>query len=248
MTTQPVLPYFHDVEPVSPIRDATMNVYSLHNEPAQQRPAVVLCHGGPVSEEQDPEPRDWEGFTGYSALLANSGLVAVTFNHRLYSDKHYPTADEDVASIVDQVRQLPMVDPDRIGLWFFSGSGVLAAPWLRQSPGWLRALAFNYPVLAAPPDWSGDADYFNAVAAVDVSPNLPKLLIRVGREIDFLARTQNDFVSAATNAAANLEVVELPHAEHAFEHWPYDVRSRQASDRAIDWFVETLEASDSRSS
>jgi len=246
MTTQAELPFFHDVEPVSPIRDDTMSVYSL--APTQRRPAVILCHGGPVVEGQDPEPRDWDGFKGYSGMLAASGLVAVTFNHRLYSDKHYPQADQDIAFVVNQVRQLPMVDPDKIGLWFFSGSGVLAAPWLREPPEWLRAVAFNYPVLAAPPDWVGNAEYFNAVAAVDDSPDLPKLLIRVGSEIEFLAHTQEEFIAAAANADTDLEVVELPYAEHAFEHWPYERNARRAADRAVDWLVDTLDDSTSNAS
>ncbi len=69
------------------------------------------------------------------------------FDHRLQSVADYSIAAQDVASAVEQARGFDGVDPDRVGLWFFSGGGLLVADWLAAPPPWLRCVAMTYPVL-----------------------------------------------------------------------------------------------------
>ncbi|MER6987873.1 alpha/beta hydrolase [Saccharopolyspora hirsuta] len=233
------VPFFHDVQPVRRIRDDVMDVH-LPDEVTGPRPAVIFVHGGPVPEDVEPRPRDWEGFIGYGALVAASGLVGITFNHRLHSDELYPEAADAVAAVVERTRALDEVDGDRIALWCFSGGGPIAASWLRAAPSWLRAVGFTYPVLAPPPDWPGDAPRFNAVEAVSAHPELPKLLVRVGDEFEYFVPTQDAFVEKARDAGADLEVIEIPNAAHGFEGHGANPEARAAVDRAVDWFLGKL--------
>lgn len=234
------IPFFHDVEPVRRVRDEVMDVHHPAGSHAGPRPAVIFVHGGPVPEDLEPRPRDWAGFIGYGALVAASGLVGITFNHRLHSDELYPEASDDVAAVVERVRELDAVDSDRIALWFFSGGGPIGAAWLRAAPSWLRAVGFTYPVLAPPPDWPGDAPRFNTVEAVSEHPALPKLLVRVGKDFEFFVPTQDAFVQEARSADADLEVIEIPDAAHGFEDHGAEPEAREAVDRAVSWFVKKL--------
>lgn len=232
------VPFFHDVEPVRRVRDEVMDVH--HPDGPGPHPAVVFVHGGPVPEDAVPTPRDWEGFLGHGALVAASGLVGITFNHRLHTDQHYPEAADDVAAVIERTRELEEVDADRIALWCFSGGAPLAASYLRAAPSWLRAVGFTYPVLAPPPDWPGDKPRFNAVEAVPEHPELPKLIVRVGDEHEFIASTQDAFVAKAREVGASLDVIEIPHAAHGFEGHGADPEARAAVDRAVSWFVRVL--------
>ncbi|MHC1559028.1 alpha/beta hydrolase family protein [Actinomycetospora sp. C-140] len=231
-------PFFHDVEPVTRLREDLLDVH-VRADHAGRRPAVIFIHGGPVPETHTPRPRDSALFRGYGALAAHAGLVGVTFDHPLHTDEHYPRSAAALDAVVARTRTLGQVDPDRIVLWFFCGGSPLAAAWLREPPSWLRGIAWTYPVLAPPPDWPGDAPRFNAVEAVGEHPALPKLLVRVGHEIPFIAGTQDAFVDAADAAGAALEVVTIEHAVHGFEVHPYDAEARAVVDGAIAWVAAT---------
>ncbi|WP_051298279.1 alpha/beta hydrolase family protein [Arthrobacter castelli] len=234
-------PFFGDVEPARRDRQDLLEVHTSQEADGGRKPAVVFVHGGPVPEAQQPRPRDWEGFIGYGALAAASGLVGVTFNHRLHDlESSYPVAADDVAEAVEQTRALDSVDPDRIGLWFFSSGGGLAADWLVKRPDWLSCIAWTYPLLVPPPDWPGDRARFDTLAAASEAATLPKLLLRVGGEHEYFAQNQDDLVAAARAHDSTLDVIELPEAEHGFEYSGYDEPSRAAVDRAMRWVAGTL--------
>jgi pimeloyl-ACP methyl ester carboxylesterase len=144
MTASEPLSFFHDVEPAQRVREDLLDIHVLKGSEATRRPAVIFVHGGPVPEDHRPRPRDSEVFLGYGALAAASGLVGITFDHRLHTDMHYPQAADDLAAVVQRTRALDVVDADRIVLWFFSGGGALAASWLRDAPSWLRGLAYAF--------------------------------------------------------------------------------------------------------
>lgn len=232
--------FFFDVVPARRDRQEFLDVHTSQHGDGGRKPAVLFVHGGPVPEDQLSRPRDWEGFSGYAALAAASGLVGITFNHRLYSDAHYSLAAEDVAAAVEQARTLDCVDPDRIGLWFFCVGGGLAADWLVSPPAWLGCIAWTYPVLVPPPDWSGDRERFDVVAAASSAPRLPKLLLCVGDEYEYFAQTQSDLVSSVRTHDGDLEVIDLPEAAHGFEHLGYVAESRAGVDKAMRWVGDAL--------
>ena len=111
-----------------------MNIYAPADlSGASRAPAVLFVHGGPIPSDFMP-PTQWGVFVSYGELAAASGLVGVTFNHRLFALTDYERSQADVAAAIDYVRNHAAelnVDADRIALWYFSGGGPLMAPIVR---------------------------------------------------------------------------------------------------------------------
>src|SRR4051794_7816874 len=128
-----------------------MDVYCpAHTRPDVQLPAILFVHGGPISPEIAPKPKDWGAYVSYGELAAASGLVGITFNHRYYGFGDLELAAEDIQSAIRYVRENAgdlNVDPNRLGLWAFSGGGPQLSFALREPPPYLRALAAFYAVL-----------------------------------------------------------------------------------------------------
>ncbi|MFE3825292.1 alpha/beta fold hydrolase [Streptomyces sp. NPDC059092] len=203
------------------------------------RPAVVLVHGGPLAADTRPTPRDWPVFTGYGRYVASLGAVGVTVDHRLYGLTDYARAAGDVAAAVERVRADPRVDGERVALWFFSGGGLLLADWLAAPPPWLRCVAATYPVLAPVPGWGLVEPRFRPAATVGSAGALPIVLTRVGRERPEIAATVEEFLSAAEDGGARVEVIDVPLARHGFETLDHGAdpeaaeQGRHAVERAV---------------
>jgi acetyl esterase/lipase len=226
---------------VEPRRHGPLDIYATPGG-GPPRPAVLLVHGGPVTPDADPQPREWPGFVAYASLLAARGVVGVTFNHRLYDADHAPLAADDLTLALAAARAEDGVDPDRIALWAFSMGGVLPAAWLAAPPPWLRALAWNYPILRPGPDWRGDVPRFDCVAAVGRSPRLPTMLLRVEHEIEgaVFGPAQDAFVAAARARGADLHVIDVPGAHHPFEERDHTEATRAAVREALDWVTRAV--------
>lgn len=106
------------------------------------RPGVVFLHGGGLPSTM-VSAKDWGVFVSYGQLLAVSGLVAVTFNHRFSSPDEVRTAAQDIQDALRYVRDNAEsfgLDRERLCLWAFSGAGVLLTDALRERPSYLRCL------------------------------------------------------------------------------------------------------------
>ncbi|MGW1072941.1 alpha/beta hydrolase [Streptomyces sp. NPDC002537] len=197
------------------------------------RPAVVFVHGGPVSPDARPTPRDWPAYIGYGQYVASLGAVGVTFDHRLHDLTDYPRAAEDVAETVDLVRADPRVDGDRVALWFFSGGGLLSADWLAAPPPWLRCVAATYSVLAPLPNWGLADTRFRPATAVRTAGRLPIVLTRAELDLPQINATIDAFLAAAEDSDADTEVIHVPLAHHGFETLDHTEPARHAVDRAV---------------
>lgn len=202
-----------------------------------RRPAVVFVHGGPRPPGVEWRPRDQPVFIGYGSHAAAMGFVGIVVEHHMASLVECASAADEIAVGLEQVRNLPGVDPDRIALWFFSGSGLLAADWLRHPPSWLRCIALTYPVLQPLPEW-GVEPRFDPTRAVLSSDTLPILLTRVGRDRPEFVSGVTAFVAAARDM--RLEIIEVPNGRHGFDMLDHTDESRDAVARAMDWVVARL--------
>jgi acetyl esterase/lipase len=208
-------------------------------EADEPRPAIVFVPGGPFPAAVRPTQREWPIYRGYASAAAARGVVSVLVEHRLHDMASYPLAAADVAAAVDLARADPRVDAERVALWFFSGSSLLLAGWLRKPPPWLRCAAATYPVLAPLPDWPVDPGFRPAEAVADgVAP--PLVLTRVGRDEPAYAATVEPFVSAARAAGARLEIIDVPNGQHGFDFLDHTDESRAAVTRALDAVVAAL--------
>ncbi|MFE9679851.1 alpha/beta hydrolase [Streptomyces sp. NPDC006285] len=196
-------------------------------------PAVLFVHGGPVPSGHVPAPRDWPFYLGYARCTAGLGAVGAVVEHRLHGLTDYARAADDVAEALELLRADPRVDAGRVALWIFSGAGLLAADWIAAPPPWLRCLALTYPILAPLPGWGAVGPRFDPVGALRAGTPPPLVLTRAGLETPQIAATVEEFLSAAEETKAPVEVIDVPHGRHGFEtHEPTD-ESREAVSRAL---------------
>ncbi|MFF0705519.1 alpha/beta hydrolase [Streptomyces tendae] len=224
-------PFLMDVPDVPRERHGNVDFYLPDAE--EPRPAVVFVHGGPVPADARPTPRDWPGLTGYARCVAGDGAVGVLLDHRLHDLGDYERAAADVAAAVELARADPRVDQDRIALWFFSGGGLITADWLDAPPAWLRCLAATYPVLAPLPNWGLSETRLRPARAVANAGDLPVVLTRVGREMPEIAATVEEFLAAAKDCGADVEVIDVPNGHHGFETIDVTDESRTAVRHAL---------------
>ncbi|MFJ8281244.1 alpha/beta hydrolase [Streptomyces griseoviridis] len=220
-----------DVPDVPRERHGTVDLYLP--DVAEPRPAVVFVPGGPVPADARPTPWDWPTLSGYARYAAGSGVVGAVVDHRLHGLADYGRAADDVAAAVELVRADPRVDADRIALWFFSGGGPIAADWLDAPPVWLSCLAATYPILAPLPNWGLPGGRFRPARAVANAGALPLVLTRVGLEMPEIAATVEEFLSAAEDCGADVEVIDVPRGHHAFETRDPTDTSREAVRHAM---------------
>jgi dienelactone hydrolase len=237
-----VAPFVLPVDDRVAHRDGIVDLY-LPDEPdgsgvPTPRPAVVFVHGGPI-DPAFPLAREWPLYQGYGRAAAQRGVVGAMVDLRLTRFTELEPAAEDLATAVDLVRADPRVDPDRLAIWAFSGGGLLTADWLRRPPAYLRCVALNYPVLAPLP-WLPAIARFRPIDALAGAGDLPIVLIRAGRDRDDIARTQADFVTAARERGARLDIIDVPDGQHAFDIVDDTDQSRAAITTSLDTVFATL--------
>lgn len=182
----------------------------------QARPALIFVHGGPVSVDLPVKPRDWPVFRGYGALAAGAGVVGVTVDHPLFDMSDYASAYAVILRAIEEARDDPRVDRDRVGVWVFSGGGPLLSPLLRETPRWLRCLAATYPVLASRRDRELPAG-FRPADELRGATSLPLVLTRVGREAPSIAEGVASFLAQASTSALQVDVIDVPEGHHGFD-------------------------------
>ena len=235
--TPPYLqPFVLDVPVRTPERNGSLDFYRPTTR--GRSAAVLFVHGGPGGPGLKAMPRDWPVFRGYASAVADRGYVGVTVDHSLIRglDRIGQAAAEVVAA-ADLVRADPQVDPDRIAIWFFSGSGLMLGEWLSRSRSWLRCIAATYPRLSAP-----GVMRRSAAGAISRGARVPLLLTRAGLERDELAEAVDKFVASAAEGGADLDVVDVPNGRHGFDHLDYSQESRDAVRAGIDWVLSRLVA------
>ncbi len=227
-----------------------MDVYSPAGTPPGARPAVVLVHGGPIPRTG---AKNMGVFVSYGELLAASGFVAATFDHRFVAPDRLPDARDDVAAAVGHVRSEAAslaVDPDRLALWVFSGGGPLLAAPLRDRQRGLRALVAYYAALdlRQPPPGVEDTlgpdlrREFSAVQSLgEDARTAPALLVaRAGLDHPWINGGVDRFVQEALAKGATLDLLTHPDGRHGFDILDDDARSRQIIQRTLAFLRDVL--------
>jgi acetyl esterase/lipase len=209
-------------------------------------PVVVLVHGS-LPPDVPVKPKDWGLYQSWGRVLAASGFVAVTFNHRLgYPEPRIGEAASDVAALLEHVRAHARAwdaDPDRIAIAAFSGGGPLLAPYIREPRPFVRGLAAFYAILDVrgedgvypPPVVAALAGHSPAAALAAAPETVPPLFVmRAGRDrIPGLNAAMDGFVAAALKRNAPLTLMVHPTGSHGFENTDDDERSREILAGAI---------------
>jgi acetyl esterase/lipase len=217
----------------------------------EKRSAIVFVHGGPVPPEMDPT--GWGVYRSYGELAAASGLVGVTFQHRLNALSDYGRAAGDVSALLERVRTdktLP-VDAERLALWVFSGGGPFLSLGMKGQTPHVRALASFYGILdlRASPD---DPSKVPEPAATDLSPVAvigsrpgpfpPVLVARASRDSPRINESVDAFVKASVEAGVSVDLLTLPEARHGFDVLDDTPRTREVIRRTLAFLKDHLQA------
>jgi acetyl esterase/lipase len=218
--------------------------------PLRPRPAVILIHGGPIPRIG---MKNIGQFVSYGQLLAASGFVAVTFDHRFLAPGRLPDAGGDVTDLVAYVRKNADslgIDPERLVLWAFSGGGPFLAAALRERPAWLRGVVAYYAVLdlQQPPAGADDGistevrQSYSAIRGLgdDARSVAPLIVARAGLDNAWLNGGIDRFVQAAVAKGATLDLLNHPDGRHGFDILDDDARSKEIVRRTLDFVRDRL--------
>jgi acetyl esterase/lipase len=232
--------------------DLHMDLYAPDEVPVR-RPAVVFVHGGPIP--RGSAPKDWGVFESYGELVAASGLIGITFNHRYHAPADMPTAEADVRAAIEHVRANAgrlYVDENRLAIWAYSGGGPLISFVLRESLPYVRCLVTYYAVLdlqqppgPLPPGVTDDMlRRYSPVACLrDNKDRIPPVFVaRAGRDNAWLNGTVDRFVTEALGANITIDVMNHPVGQHGFDILNGDARSRAIIARTIEFVRTSLAA------
>lgn len=213
----------------------------------ERRPAVVFIHG---SVPPGARAKDMNVFRSWGRLAAASGMVGVTFTHRLgFPKPQLELAAGDVAAAVEYVRANADslgVDADRLCLVAFSGGGPMLAPALRDRPAHVRCLVAFYAFLdirqSEPHRAHETAEALKSFSPIShlAGDGLPPLFVaRAGLDaVPTLNDSLDRFTAEAISQNAAVTVFNHPRGVHAFDILTDDERSREII-RAALAFMQT---------
>jgi acetyl esterase/lipase len=238
--------------------DLLMDIYCPSQLSAGARlPGVCFVHGGPIKADLPLAPKAWGVYTDYGELAAASGFIGVTFNHRYYGFDQVPTAAQDIAAALAFVRaqaDIFQLDPDRIGVWAFSGGGPLLSDFLRAPLPYVRCLVAYYALLDLQPLIPHLADVVAATTLRHFSPldalqqaqatDTPLLIARAGKDRPEFNATIDEFVRAALTANLPLDLLNHPSGRHAFDTLDGDRRSQAIIAHTIAFLQQHLIVAD----
>ena len=128
-----------------------MDVYSPPGTTRRaRRPAVVFVHGGRVPPNLLTTPKEWGAYVSFGQLVAASGFVGVTFNHRFYTWNSLPDSQSDVMDLIAHIRanaESLGINKDRIIVWTVSAGSLFLSHILRDAPPYVRSIVAYYPQL-----------------------------------------------------------------------------------------------------
>jgi acetyl esterase/lipase len=213
---------------------------------AERRPAVVFIHGGAGVQFK---PKDWGFYRSWGRLIAASGMIAVTFTHRLgYPKPLLAEAASDVTSAINYVRANAgslNIDKERLCLAAYSAGGPMLSVGMRDKPDYVRCLVAFYAFLdiqQSEPHRTNESSEmvkrFSPITylANDAGKLAPMFIARAGLdEVPTMNDSIDRFVREAISKNASIILVNHPQGVHGFDNQTDDERSREIIRSAIDF-------------
>ncbi|MDQ3063542.1 MAG: alpha/beta hydrolase [Acidobacteriota bacterium] len=211
----------------------------------EKRPVVIFIHGGAKPEYT---PKDWGIYTSWGRIIAASGLVGVTFTHRLeYPNKSLENAAQDVTDAIKYVRANAdkyNIDKDRICLISFSAGGPMLTLPMRGEMPYVKCVVGFYAFMDV-----RQSDYqknesaetlktFSAITYLekDAGKLPPMFIARAGRdEVPTINDSIDRFTKEAIAKNITLNFANHPNGIHGFDNQNNDERSREIIREAIEF-------------
>lgn len=224
-----------------------MDVYTPPGLAAgERRPAVVFIHGGAGAEFR---PKDWGIYVSWGKLVAASGMVGVTFTHRLgYPKPLLAEAASDVTDAINYVRANAdslNIDRDRICLAAYSAGGPMLSLAMRDTPQYIRCLVAFYAFMdiqqSEPHKQNETAEMVKKFSPIsylaDNAGHIPPIFVaRAGRdEVPTMNDSIDRFVREAISRNATIDFANHPQGVHGFDNQNDDARSREIIRRVIEF-------------
>jgi len=224
-----------------------MDVYIPPMLPKDQRcPAVVFIHGG---AETQYTPKDWGIYVSWGRLVAASGLIGVTFTHRLsYPKPLLAEAAQDVLDAINYIRtnaETLSIDKEKICLAAYSAGGPMLSLAMRDDLSFVRCLVAFYALMDIqqselhrnnePPKM---VRAFSLITYLANNANKmpPVFIARAGLdEVSTLNNSIDRFITEAISKNATIDFANHPQGVHGFDNQNDDERSREIIRRAIDF-------------
>ena len=222
-----------------------MDVYTPPG-PRRLRPAVIFIHGGTSSQYT---PKDWGVFTSWGRLVAASGMVGVTFTHRLgYPKPLLAEAAHDVTDAINYVRanaEALGVDKDRICLVAYSAGGPMLSMAMRDRPSYVRCLVAFYAFLdiqqSEPHRANESREMLREYSPItylerDADKLTPIFVARAGLDqVPSMNDSIDRFVREAIAKNAPVDFANQPRGVHGFDNQTDDARSREIVRRVVEF-------------
>ncbi|HUS09124.1 MAG TPA: alpha/beta hydrolase [Pyrinomonadaceae bacterium] len=225
-----------------------LDVYSLAAMRRGRRPAVIFIHGGRIPPNLLTTPKEWGAFVSFGQLVAASGFVGVTFNHRFYAWESLVDSQNDLMDLIAYVRAHADefgVDGNRIVLWAVSAGGIFLSQPLRDRPPYIKCLVGYYAELdlrneraSAPTSVSDETlrDFSPAYHLSKGSRGVPPIFIaRAGLDDTTLNAGLDRFVQVALSSNVTLDLANHATGHHGFDVEDDDERSREILKRTIEF-------------
>jgi acetyl esterase/lipase len=215
--------------------------YPRGTEQGMTRPAVILVSGDP-SPQFVERSKDTGIYISYGQLIAASGLVAVTFNHRSlegYTKLHEVGSDvDDLVSYVRENSKSLGVDADALCIWAFSSGplyGLRTA--MRGAPAYIRCIISYYGGMSIlnrnyfsyTPEEEPMMQEFSPVHYLREVPEgiAPLFVVKSGIDQPALNESIDEFVQKASAHNISITFMNHPTGSHGFDILNDDARSRE---------------------
>ena len=220
-------------------------------------PAVILIHGEGVEPAILKDAKDWGVFVSFGQLIAASGLIAVTFNHRPTEDLTRYEAANDVDDLITYVRDQAEslhIDKEHLCLWAISAgvpTGLRAA--MHEPHPFLRCIVAYYGPMDLqqvrklfeffPSEVTDETlREFSAIAYLEKnSSEIPPMFIaKAGLDHPFFNESIDRFVMEASSKNVPITFMNHPTGHHAFDMLDDDARSREIIRTTLEFIKEHL--------
>ena len=234
-----------------------MDVYSPPGLKKNKKlPVVILVHGG-TRPNLKRQIKDWEFFTSYGRIIASSGMIAVSFNHRNFygngmTEDGVKESFDDVLAAIMYIRKNAdnyNIDPERICLWSFSASGnQLAIPIIHRMK-FVKCIISYYAIMALDTgnkymkNFKNKKNLYKYSFLDQIKKNeyIPPILIaRAGKDTKRLNDTIDQVVSKALKFNIEIELMNHPEGRHAFDIFNDNKRTVEIITRTLNFIKSKI--------